>query len=111
MYIFVSIIHLGYKIPFSKKIIKLIEEKHEYLNLLAASLFDNKKAMSGEELAKHLNRNGFETTYGSEYTGKRGVYKLIESTYVWSEQKFGAESCHKVARAFVKSDGSYAYEK
>lgn len=67
--------------------------------------------MSGEELADHLNRNRFLTEYGDEYRGARGTYTLIRQTYRWLDEDLAlpSEAAH-VARAFVKPDGSYAYE-
>jgi hypothetical protein len=67
--------------------------------------------MSGEELANHLNRNNFLTGYDTPYQGKRGIYKLIQETYKWlhDDLKLKSEADH-VAAAFVKPDGSYAYQ-
>lgn len=39
--------------------------------------------MTGEQLAELLNWNKFKTTYGTEYSGGRGTYTLIHSTYDW----------------------------
>ncbi len=68
-------------------------------------------SMSGEELADHLNRNNFLTTYGDVYAGGRGTYKLISDTWKWVNDELGlAVEAKNIALAFVKSDGSYAYE-
>jgi hypothetical protein len=67
--------------------------------------------MSGDELAAHLNRNKFLTSYGSEYSGGRGTYKLIKETWHWVKNDLGLdEEAAKVAEVFVKPDGTYAYE-
>ncbi len=67
--------------------------------------------MSGEELAAHLNRNEFLTSYGTEYAGGRGTYTLIRKTWEWLEHDLGLPSeAEHVARAFVRPDGGYAYE-
>ena len=67
--------------------------------------------MSGEELANHLNRNNFLTDYGAQYAGQRGTFTLIRETWNWvnDELKLQSEAA-KIAQAFVKQDGSYAYE-
>jgi hypothetical protein len=88
-----------------------MNEKRAYIWRLASFLHANSMVMSGEELAEHLNRNDFLTSYGSEYQGGRGTYTLIRSTWHWlnDELSMPGEALH-IARAFVKPDGSYAYE-
>lgn len=67
--------------------------------------------MSGEELAEHLNRNNFLTSYGTEYQGGRGTYTLIRETWNWIEYELKLPNeAKKVAESYVKPDGSYAYE-
>jgi hypothetical protein len=87
-----------------------MNKKKLYIWHLAAFLNQHGKTMSGEELADHLNRNGFVTSYGTEYSGGRGTYTLIKATWSWLHNDLGlkGESEH-VANAFVKPDGSYAY--
>ena len=90
------------------------KDKHmsnkEYISKLAQTLADNGTTMSGEELAQHLNRNNMKTSYGTEYAGKRGIYKLIQDTYKWLESQGLHQEARNVAVAFVKPDGSYAYQ-
>ena len=67
--------------------------------------------MSAEELAAHLNRNNFVTSYGAEYQGGRGTYKLIKETWDWLQNGLTLpDEARKVAEAFVKSDGTHAYK-
>ena len=67
--------------------------------------------MSGKELADDLNRNGYLTSYGESYKGSRGTYALIMATYRWLESdQHLPEEASKVALAFVKPDGTYAYK-
>ena len=88
-----------------------MNKKKLYIWRLAAFLSDNQMVMSGEELAEHLNRNGFLTSYGAEYQGERGTYTLIRATWTWVNNELGLDDeAQKVAKAFVKRDGSYAYE-
>jgi hypothetical protein len=67
--------------------------------------------MSGYELASHLNRNKFLTSYGTMYKGQRGIYKLIRETWHWVHTDLGlTEEAKKIAGAYVKPDGKYAYK-
>ncbi len=65
--------------------------------------------MSGSELADHLNRNNIQTNYGTDYAGKRGIYNLVSATYHELVAHGRQSDTDKVALAFVKEDGSYAY--
>ena len=85
--------------------------KKLYVWKLAEFLSLHKMKMSGEELAAHLNRNDFLTEYGTSYEGGRGTYTLIRETWHWISDEFGLpDEAKKVADAYVKPDGSYAYE-
>lgn len=88
-----------------------MNDKKLYIYKLADFLAQNGKTMSGEELADHLNRNDFLTSYGTEYQGGRGTYKLIRETWHWlnDELQLSTEA-NKVAVAYVKPNGDYAYE-
>jgi hypothetical protein len=89
-----------------------MEKKKYYIAQLASFLVSHKMKMSGEELAEHLNRNNFLTSYGTEYQGGRGTYKLIKETYHWLESELNlSEEAQNVAKAYVKPDGSYAYKE
>lgn len=87
-----------------------MNKKKYYIWQLASFLYSHEMKMSAEELAVHLNRNNFTTNYGTEYQGGRGTYKLIKETWEWLEKdlQLSCES-EKVAYAFVKPDGTYAY--
>ena len=87
-----------------------MNEKRSYIWRLACFLQTNGMVISGEELAEHLNRNNFLTTYGAQYQGRRGTYTLIQSIHDWLkvELKMPNEAQH-VALAFVKPGGGYAY--
>jgi len=87
-----------------------MNKKKYYIWQLAAFLYSHGMKMSGEELANHLNRNNFLTNYGSEYQGGRGTYKLISETWDFLQNHLNLpEEAKKVAEAFVKPDGTYAY--
>lgn len=88
-----------------------MNKKKLYIWRLGSFLRQYGMTMSGEELAEHLNRNKFLTAYGTEYAGGRGTYKLIRETWKWLSEDLGLEEeALSVAEAFVKPDGSYAYE-
>ena len=85
--------------------------KRVYIWKLAEFLATHGKVMSGQELAGHLNRNGILTESGEEYEGARGTYTLIENTYKWLRDEMGLQQgADHLATAFVKPDGTYAYE-
>ncbi len=87
-----------------------MNEKKVYIWRLASFLSMNDMTMSGEELADHLNRNEFLTSYGTEYQGGRGTYKLIRETYYWLHDTLTLPNeANHVASAFVKPDGTHAY--
>ena len=88
-----------------------MNRKKLYIWRLAAFLADQDMTMSGDELAEHLNRNDFLTGYGTQYEGKRGIYTLIREAWKWVKEDLALDAeADKVARAFVKPDGSYAYQ-
>ena len=88
-----------------------MNEKKAYIWRLATFLHANSMVMSGEELAEHLNRNKFLTSYGTEYEGGRGTYRLISQTWKWLNTELGlTKEAEHVALAFVKPDGRPAYE-
>jgi len=89
-----------------------MNEKKVYVWRLGSFLSDHGKTMSGDELADHLNRNNFRWGSGKKYTGERGTYTLIGATWKWLNDDLGLPGeSEKVALAFVKPDGSYAYLK
>jgi len=85
--------------------------KKSYVWKLAEFLDQHGMRMSGEELAEHLNRNEFLTGYGEKYVGGRGTYTLIRETWIWLNNFLGLpDEADKVAKAFVRPDGSYAHQ-
>ena len=86
-----------------------MNQKKTYIWKLAIFLASNGMKMSGEELAEHLNRNNFLTSYGTEYQGGRGTYKLISETYNWLKDLGLQNEADKIAEAFVKANGDFAY--
>jgi hypothetical protein len=88
-----------------------MNEKKLYIWNLARFLHSYGMTMSAAELADHLNRNSFLTSYGTEYKGKRGTYRLIRAAWSWVHDDLGlGDEAVCVARAFVDDAGKYAYE-
>ena len=88
-----------------------MNKKKHYVWQLSSFLHSFGMTMSGEELAEHLNRNNFLTSYGSEYQGGRGIYTLIRETWKWVENDLGLPNeAKKITEVFVKPDGTFAYE-
>ena len=88
-----------------------ISKKKLYVWQLAAFLRQYRMTMSGDELAAHLNRNRFLAGTGERYRGGRGTYTLILETWRWVQEDLELpEEAKKVADAYVKPDGSYAYK-
>jgi hypothetical protein len=84
--------------------------KKLYVWKLADFLCQNGMKMSGDELAQHFNRNQVLTSYGTEYAGGRGTYTLIHEMWHWLNDDLGLpDEAKKVAQAYVKPDGTYAY--
>ena len=85
--------------------------KKTYIWKLADFLCQHEMKMSGQELADHLNRNRFLTSYGTEFTGGRGTFRLISFTWQWLQEELGLpDEAEKVAEAYVTADGKPAYE-
>jgi hypothetical protein len=88
-----------------------MQEKKLYIWQLANFLFQWKKEMSAQELADHLNRNGFLTSYGTQFEGGVGTYRLISMTYRWVNEELGLyDEAQKIALSFVKPDGTHAWD-
>ena len=87
-----------------------MNRKKLYIWRLARFLRQYNMTMSGEELADHLNRNGFLTEYGEEYQGKRGTYRLVGSTWEWVNNELGLEEeARFIAEAIVLPDGTHPW--
>lgn len=84
-------------------------DKKEYIRRLAHFLAENGITMAGNELAQHLNRNNFKTSYGTAYEGGRGTYTLLHVTYDWLSSTGKQKDADNVAFAFPKSNGEYAF--
>lgn len=86
-------------------------DNKEYVRRLGVFLVDNGMSMDVANLAEHLNWNKFKTSYNTPYQGKRGTYTLVHATYDWLVSISEQVDADKVAEAFRKPDGTYAYQK
>jgi hypothetical protein len=87
-----------------------MNQKKLYVWRLASFLYSHNMVMSGDELAAHLNRNNFRTGYDTEFSGGRGTFTLIRTTWHWVNDELGLEDeARNIAMAYVKPDGSHAW--
>lgn len=77
----------------------------------ALRLAEADSTMSGQSLAGLMNARGLRTTHGTPYTGHgRGIHKAIDRAYQSVARSLGDAEAKKVALAFTKMDGTYAYK-
>jgi hypothetical protein len=70
------------------------------------------KGYTGQELVAFLNRNGFTTSYGTEYQKDgRGIYKLLGETYNWLSDLGLDNEKENFPRAFVDKSGNFPWDK
>ena len=77
---------------------------------IAQALVKNGATMRVTLLMDLLNQNNFKTNKGHEYEGGRGSYHFISSLYDYFKEIGHQKAADDIAAAFVKADGSYAYE-
>lgn len=83
--------------------------KWDYVANLAVRLARNGGTLTGGQLARQLNQQGFRTNRGSLYQGGRGTYRLIRQVYRRFESQGETGIAVLIARAFTAEDGNYAY--
>ncbi|EIC20854.1 hypothetical protein [Thiorhodovibrio frisius] len=84
-------------------------DKYELVAWVAATLIKHDAFMVVPTLAEILNDKGFKTDYDTEYSGGRGTYRLVSSTYIRLEKDGAIDEARYVAEAFRKPDLTYAY--
>jgi hypothetical protein len=87
-------------------------DKYSFVSWVAEELAKRGTSMSVPTLIDLVNAQGYETNYGTEFSGGRGSYNLVSGTY--HRMKTGgtpdAEAkAHNVAVAFRKPNFEYAY--
>jgi len=86
--------------------------KKFYIWRLANFLRSHSMQMCVGELAEHLNRNSFLTSYGEEYKGGRGTFKLVQQTWKFVNNELGlGDEAKNIAEAYPSEDGTFAYDK
>lgn len=83
--------------------------KFQFVEWIADELCKRGSFMSAPTLAHLLNDLGYQTNYGSEYAGARGIYNLISGTYHRLDREGKADRARMVAEAFRKPNFEYAY--
>lgn len=81
----------------------------EAVRAIAEELHRQGARMTVGRLCDVLNATGFRTRYDTEYTGGRGSYRMISCAYTWYDEHGEPDVAEKIAQAFTKHDGSYAY--
>lgn len=89
--------------------IKGKQTTREAVRAIAEELHRQGARMTVERLCDVLNAAGFRTQYGTEYAGERGSYRMVSCAYGWYAESGEADVADKIAQAFTKPDGSYAY--
>ena len=60
-------------------------------------------------LCSILNKLGYRTTDGTEYSAGRGSYKMISGAWLYYKQQGDDDIAENIALAFTKPNGDYAY--
>lgn len=81
-----------------------MDKKKKFIWQLAKRLSSQNMQMTVRDLARNLNNNNFLTSYGSQYKGGRGTYKLISATYYWLHQT-SPKNAEMLAHVFTNQDG------
>lgn len=81
----------------------------EAVRAIAEELHRQGARMTVGRLCDVLNAAGFRTQSGAEYIGGRGSYRMVSCAYTWYDEHGEPDVAEKIAQAFTKHDGSYAY--
>lgn len=93
----------------TKHIVSSIE-KYTKIGSIAQFLLDNQMKMTGRTLDDLFNTNEIWTSYGSEYVGGRGTYRLIRNAYHFYDDQGDERMAKMIAEAFIMPKGYYAWE-
>ena len=77
---------------------------------IAEVLVKNGATMRVTLLMDLLNQNNFRTKDGNVYEGGRGSYRFTSSLYDYFKELGYQKASDDIASAFVRAEGSYAYE-
>lgn len=83
--------------------------KMQLILALAESCHEQGTTLPVKDLAGRLNAAGHLTNYGTQYQGLRGTYTLIRAVF-WHLHRAGRTvEARRVAAAFTRPNGTYAY--
>lgn len=86
-------------------------ELYHFVWGIAAGLDRAGIRMKGSKVALLLNANGFHTSYGKPYRGRRGIFKLFASVWRWLKYDMDLpKEAQKVAYAFTDRNGRIPHE-
>ena len=77
---------------------------------IAAIFAASKMTMPVKIFSDVLNHNKLKTSYGTEYKGKRGTYKLVKDIWARTE-KTCQQDADNIASVFVDSKDKPAWRK
>ena len=90
---------------------KQVANSREAIRLIAEELNRHGATMSAIYLVDILNAAGHRTQRGGKYTGTPpGIYETISKAYTYYDSNGESSAADKIAKAFTRPDGSYAYE-
>ncbi|HXC02716.1 MAG TPA: hypothetical protein VNU49_08710 [Opitutaceae bacterium] len=87
-------------------------DKFAFVSWVAEELCKRGTFMSVPTLIDLVNAQGYETNYGTEFSGGRGSYNLVSGTYHRMKTNGSPDAenkAHNVAAAFRKPSFEYAY--
>lgn len=87
-------------------------KKTKFIAELAKDLESRKETKTGQQLVDILNTKGFRTSYNTEYSGGRGIYRLLDAVYNRLKEESGegeGTDAHNVAVSFTDATGDYAW--
>ena len=81
----------------------------EAVAFIATELRKQDAKMTVRLLCSVLNKLGYRTTYGTEYSAGRGSYKMVAGAWLYYKNKGEDDIAENIALAFTKPNGDYAY--
>lgn len=89
---------------------KFASNTREAVAFIATELRKQDAKMTVRMLCQILNQLGFSTTYGTEYKGGRGSYKMVSGAWHYYHNVLKKQDvAESIAQAFTKPNGDYAY--
>lgn len=78
---------------------------------VASALRKQDACISVRMLCRILNKAGYKTSYGCEYSGGRGSYRMVASAWHYFNDAINKpDVAEDIALAFTRPNGGYAYE-